>query len=49
MHIAVRHSEEEMNADWQKGLVESILEGKIAHTKAEVEINKFQTEGNTEF
>lgn len=37
-----------MNADWQRGLVEGILEGKMACTMAEVETNKFHIEGNTE-
>lgn len=37
-----------MNADWQRGLAESILEGKMACTMAEVETNTFHIEGNTE-
>ena len=44
----MRHTlREEVNTDWWRVLVEGILEGEMACRKAEVDMNKFHTEGNT--
>ena len=39
----------EMNTDWQSMLVEGILGRETAYGKAEVEMNKFHSKGNTQF
>ena len=38
-----------MNTDWQSMLVEGILGRETAYGKAEVEMNKFHSKGNTQF